>query len=166
MHLPDVSFSRGSYALNDDPNFNFQLNRVIQWNGGRLEDLKPVSHSIRTASDWKRTLLLLGDTAEAEGRMKNAIGYYRMSELFMTDGDPDKLAYYRKAAELFYGYYREFFDSGLVERMDAPYEDVRLPILHARPESVHRGVILLHGGNDSYFEEFFFPMLYLAYPDT
>ncbi len=162
MNLPDISFSRGSYVLNGDPNFNFQLNRVIQWNGGRLEDLKPVSHSIRTASDWKRTLLLLGDAAQAESRTENAIGYYRMSEFFMTDGDPDKLAYYRKSTELFYGYYREFFDSGLVEQLEAPYEDASLPILHVRPEGVRRDVILLHGGNDSYFEEFFFPMLYLA----
>ncbi len=162
MNLPDVVFPRGSYELNDDPNFNFQLNRVIQWNGGRLADIAPVSRSIRTAADWKKTLIELGDAAMAEDRAENAIGYWRMSEFFMTDGDPDKRKYYRKATALFYEHYRAYFDSGLVERMEAPYEDVRLPILHVRPEGARRDVILLHGGNDSYFEEFFFPTLYLA----
>lgn len=162
MNLPDLSFPRGSYDLNNDPNFNFQLNRVIQWNGGRLADIAPVSHSICTAADWKKALIALGDAAKAEHRTENAVGYYRMSEFFMIDGDPDKLKFYRKATALFYEYSREYFDSGLVERLEAPYEDVRLPILHVCPEGPRQDVILLHGGNDSYFEEFFFPMLYLA----
>lgn len=162
MELPSIQFPRGTHRLSADPNFNFQLNRVIQWDGGRLEDVKPIAGRIRNSADWKRELIALGDTAMAENRVENAIGYYRMSEFFMYDGDPDKLAYYRKATALFYDFYREFFESGLVERLEAPYEDVRLPILHVEPEGARKGVILLHGGNDSYMEEFFFPMLYLA----
>lgn len=162
MQLPDISFPRGTYQLNPEPNFNFQLNRVIQWDGGRLEDVRPVAGEIRSSADWKRALLFLGDTAMAEGRVENAIAYYRMSEFFMYDGDPDKLAYYQKATDLFYDFYRAYFDSGLVKRLSVPYEDVTLPVLHVEPESERKGVILLHGGNDSYLEEFFFPMLYLA----
>ncbi|MGE9970833.1 alpha/beta hydrolase [Candidatus Pseudoscillospira sp. SGI.172] len=160
--LPDISFTRGTYQLNQDPNFNFQLNRVIQWDGGRLEDIAPVSAGIHSSADWKKTLIFLGDEAEQEGRTENAIAYYRMSEFFMYDGDPDKLAYYQKATAMFYDYYRDYFESGMVERITVPYEDVELPILHTEPDGPRRGVILLHGGNDSYLEEFFFPMLYLA----
>lgn len=160
--IPEVSFQRGTYPLNGDPNFNFQLNRVIQWDGGRLEDVQAVGSRIHSSADWKRELISLGDTALAEGRMENAIAYYRMSEFFMYDGDPDKQAYYHEATELFYEFYREYFDSGLVERLSAPYEDVLLPILHVKPEGQRKDVILLHGGNDSYMEEFFLPMLYLA----
>lgn len=92
--LPDISFTRGTYQLNQEPNFNFQLNRVIQWDGGRLEDIAPVAAGIHSSADWKKTLIFLGDEAEQEGRTENAIAYYRMSEFFMYDGDPDKLAYY------------------------------------------------------------------------
>lgn len=162
MVIPEVRFHRGTYALNQDPNYNFQLNRVIQWDGGRLEDIQPIADRIKTGGDWKRELIALGDTALAEDRIGNAIAYYRMSEFFMYDGDPDKLAYYQKAKGLFYQHYAEYFTSGLVERLEAAYDGVRLPILHTRPEGEKRDVILLHGGNDSYFEEFFFPMLYLA----
>lgn len=162
MIIPEVSFQRGTYGLNRDPNYNFQLNRVIQWDGGRLEDIQPIADRIQTSAGWKRELIALGDTALAEGRTENAIAYYRMSEFFMYDGDPDKLAYYQKAAKLFYEQYAPYFTSGLVEKLEAPYEDVRLPILHVRPERERKDVLLLHGGNDSYFEEFFFPMLYLA----
>lgn len=162
MNIPEIQFQRGTYSLNSDPNFNFQLNRVIQWDGGRLEDLRPVSGDIHSSADWKRTLLFLGDAAAAEGRRANAIAYYRMSEFFMYDGDPDKLAYYQKATAMFYEHYRDYFTSGLVERLSVPYEGVELPVLHVRPEGKRRDVLLLHGGNDSYLEEFFLPMLYLA----
>jgi hypothetical protein len=37
-----------------------------------------------------------------------------------------------------------------------------LPIQHVQPEGIPGDVILLHGGNDSYLEDFLFPMLYLA----
>lgn len=162
MNIPELRFQRGTYILNSDPNFNFQLNRVIQWDGGRLKDLQPVAGDIHSSADWKRTLIFLGDAAAAEGRRSNAIAYYRMSEFFMYDGDPDKLAYYQKATAMFYEHYRDYFTSGLVERLSVSYEGAELPVLHVRPEGEQRDVLLLHGGNDSYLEEFFFPMLYLA----
>lgn len=91
MEIPNVIFKRGTYELNADPNFNFQLNRVIQWDGGRLEDVKPVAADIHSSADWKRHLIALGNAAMAENRMENAIAYYRMSEFFITTAIQTKL---------------------------------------------------------------------------
>lgn len=54
MRRPDVSFFRGSCVLNEDPNFNFQFNRVIQWNGGRLAGrlAAPYADVRCTEADW------------------------------------------------------------------------------------------------------------------
>jgi len=41
MNLPTISLTCGNYVLNDGPNFNFQLNHVIPWNSGKLEDVTP-----------------------------------------------------------------------------------------------------------------------------
>ncbi len=35
----NITFKKGSWRLNQDPNFNFQLNRVIMWDGGDEEEL-------------------------------------------------------------------------------------------------------------------------------
>lgn len=162
-----IQFKTGVHTLNSEANFNFQLNRVINWDGGRLEDVEKVSQAIRNSDDWKKTLIALGDHAMAEERIENAIGYYRMSEFFMYDGDPDKKKYYKLATELFYEYYESFFEEDavtgkpVVEQFQVPYEDVMLPVMHVVPEGESKGILLLHGGNDSYFEEFFFPILYL-----
>jgi len=158
-----ITFQKGVYRLNQDSNFNYQLNRVINWDGGRLEDVQKVSERIHTSEDWKKELIALGDEAMAEDRVGNAIAYYRMSEFFMYDGDPDKKKYYQKATDLFYQYYEGYFagEKPRIRRYIVPYENAELPVMHAVPEGKSKGTILMHGGNDSYFEEFLFSVLYM-----
>lgn len=159
----DIVFKCAVYALNSEKNFDFQLNRLINWDGGRLEDVERIAGKIKNSADWKRELIQLGDEAMQDERTENAIGYYRMSEFFMYDGDPDKKKYYTLATKLFYEYYRDFFsgDEPMIARYEVPFEDVKLPVWHLKPLNESKGLILLHGGNDSYFEEFLFPVLYL-----
>lgn len=167
MERYDVSqpivLKSGVYQLNSEANFNYQLNRVINWDGGRIEDVGQVSDRIHSSEDWKRELIGLGDAAMKEGRTENAIAYYRMSEFFMYDGDPDKKKYYTLATELFYDFYAGYFEgeNPKIERFSVPYENVKLPVMHVKPAQKSKGIILLHGGNDSYFEEFLFTLLYL-----
>ncbi|MCD7884439.1 MAG: alpha/beta fold hydrolase [Lachnospiraceae bacterium] len=158
-----IALKKGVYKLNDEANFNYQLNRVINWDGGRLEDIQKISGKIKNSADWKRELIALGNEAMEEKRFENAIAYYRMSEFFMYDGDPDKKKYYEKATALFYEYYADYFEgeNPRIRRLEVPYEGVKLPVMHVEPERESRGTLLLHGGNDSYFEEFLFSLLYL-----
>ncbi|SHJ83124.1 Lysophospholipase, alpha-beta hydrolase superfamily [Clostridium cavendishii DSM 21758] len=157
-----VKFRVGSYKLNDNLNLNFQLNRTIMWDGGRIEDIKYIAKDIHTSNDWKRKMIEIGDEAIEDGRIENAIAYYRMSEFFMYDGDPDKKKYYLLATKMFYEYYADYFESGKVKQYKVPYEDVKLPVMFAKANKEKKGTVLLHGGNDSYIEEFFFSMLYFA----
>ena len=158
----DIQFQRDVYHLHDQSNFDFQLNRIVMWDGGDLQEIREVGPGIKTSEDWKRELIRLGDKAVGENRIENAIAYYRMSEFFMYDGDPDKKKYYVKATEMFYKFHENIFASGEVERYEVPYEDIKLPVMKAKAKGEEKDVILLHGGNDSYFEEFFEPMLYLV----
>ncbi len=156
-----IHFKKGLYKLNDDKNYNFQLNRAINWDGGALEDIKAVSDRIDSPLKWKKTLIELGDSALKEKRLENAIAYYRMSEFFMYSLDEDKLKYYKLAKDLFYDYYDEYFKDGMVERKEVPYESYTLPVLVSKTNRDKKGTIVIFGGNDSYMEELFFPMLYL-----
>lgn len=157
-----IEFKKGSYRLNKQDNFNFQLNRVIMWDGGRLEDVEPISNKITDSKSWKEQLIKLGDIAIKENRTENAIAYYRMSEFFMYDGDEDKLKYYQLATKLFYDYYQDYFLNNKVKQLKVDYEGVALPVMYTKAIGEKKDTILLHGGNDSYYEEFFYPMLYFA----
>ena len=157
-----IMFKEGTYKLNKQSNFDYQLNRAIMWDGGRLEDIQKIASKIVDSESWKRYLIQIGDEAYNEKRIENAIAYYRMSEFFMYDGDPDKKKYYKMATDMFYEYYSEYFSKGIVEKINVSYDGINLPVMHAKPVGKCKDVILLHGGNDSYFEELFFPMLYLS----
>lgn len=156
----ELEFKQGIYHLNPDPNFNFQLNRVILWDGGDLNDVMQAAKRITDSTSWKQEMIYLGDHALSKNRIPQAIAYYQMSEFF--DGNPGNKEYYIKATGLFYEYYHSYFDERRVQKIQVPYEDVMLPIMVAKTQKQCKGTILLHGGNDSCFEEMFLPMLYLS----
>lgn len=156
----ELEFKQGMYQLNPDPNFNFQLNRVILWDGGNLNDVMQAAKRITDSTSWKQEMIYLGDHALSKNRIPQAIAYYQMSEFF--DGNPGNKEYYIKATGLFYEYYHSYFDERRVQKIQVPYEDVMLPIMVAKTQKQCKGTILLHGGNDSCFEEMFLPMLYLS----
>ena len=156
----ELEFKQGMYHLNPDPNFNFQLNRVILWDGGNLNDVMQAAKRITDSTSWKQEMIYLGDHALSKNRIPQAIAYYQMSEFF--DGNPGNKEYYIKATELFYEYYHSYFDERRVQKIQVPYEDVMLPIMVAKTQKQCKGTILLHGGNDSCFEEMFLLMLYLS----
>lgn len=158
----DITFKRGTYQIVPDANFNFQLNRVIMWDGGDAEEILREAKGIADSKSWVQVMLSLAEKAESEERIENAIGYWRMAEFFMYDGEERKLKTYQKASELFYRYYAEYFESGRVRRYQVPFKTGFLPVMAAKAEGEAKDRILLHGGNDSYYEELFFPMLYLA----
>lgn len=156
----ELEFKQGMYHLNPDPNFNFQLNRVILWDGGNLNDVMQAAKRITDSTSWKQEMIYLGDHALSQNRIPQAIAYYQMSEFF--DGNPGNKEYYIKATGLFYEYYHSYFDERRVQKIQVPHEDAMLPIMVAKAQKQYKGTILLHGGNDSCFEEMFLPMLYLS----
>lgn len=67
-----VRLKKGVYKLNAERNFDYQLNRVINWDGGRLEDIQTIANRIRTSEDWKRELIALGDRTMQENCIEQA----------------------------------------------------------------------------------------------
>lgn len=65
----ELKFKQGIYHLNPDPNFNFQLNRVILWNGGNLNDVMQAAKKITDSTSWKQEMIYLGDHALSQNRI-------------------------------------------------------------------------------------------------
>lgn len=153
----------GMYHLNKDAGISFQLNRLVNFDLGDLEQIRQVGQQIKDKKSWKSVLLSTAEEEYAKGHLKSAMGYYRMAEFYMDFDDPDGLAAWKKARELFFQYYQDFFkgDQPIVEKIDVPYETYTLPVLKMNPDGESKGVIVAHGGFDSSYEEFFPQMMYL-----
>ena len=157
--LREFHFPVGYYPFHKSQVFNFQLNRWHSLGYARYEDMAEVGPRIASFSDWKREMLALAERAVAEGRTVNAAFYYRAAEFYTQADDPDKEVLYDRFAELFHSAY----GGDGIERLRIPYGGTALPAMRLSPgTSESKGTIVMHGGFDSFIEEFYSWMCYFA----
>ncbi|MBS4057249.1 MAG: alpha/beta fold hydrolase [Bacteroidales bacterium] len=138
--------------------FNFQLNRPYSFGYARFEDLQEVGQKIKTFADWKKEMLLLAEKAVFEERRMNAAFYYRASEFYTKSNNSEKNILYNKFIELFY----KAFENDEIEKHQVPYENAFLSSIRIPPSGTKKGTIIIHGGFDSFIEEFYSMMKYFS----
>lgn len=147
------TFPVGYHHLHKVKIINYQMNRWYSFGYTRLEDMAEAAGNIRTLDEWKPEMIRQAEKALTEKRMMNAAFYYRAAEFFTFPYDPDKQLLYDKFVALFYQY---IVAEEKIERISIPYEDAFLPALRIstnQPEK--KGTIVIHGGFDSFMEEFY-----------
>ena len=148
-----ISFSSGYKEYHPLQELNYQFNRFAL--GIRDEDITRIAPRIKDYADWKRELMAIAKQAEDEQRYMNAATYYRLAEFFMDPQDPDK----NKAYDKFTGLINDLFKDENIKRFSIPYENAYLPAASITSDD-KKGVILIHGGFDSFLEEWYLVMLY------
>lgn len=153
-------FPVGYHNLHKIKIIDFQLNRWHSFGYARLEDMVEAGKRINTADDWKEEMIRQAEKALAEGRTMNGAFYYRAAEFFTLPSDPDKLKLYDKFIDLFYN---NVFAHDDIERVLVPYEDGYLSSMKI-PSSMDttKGQIVIHGGFDSFIEEFYSMAVYFS----
>lgn len=147
-----LSLPVGYHDFHKKQVFDFQFNRWHSLGFARFEDMKEAGEKINNLTDWKKVMVALAQKAETENRLINAAIYYRGAEFYITQKDPDKEKYYDKFIELFY----KIFKDDEIQRFKVPYNDVFLPALKVpAKKGEKKGTIVMHGGFDSFIEEFY-----------
>ena len=126
-----ISIPVGMHKLNDDAGLSFQLNRLVNMDGCDLSVAQEIGPTIKSAADFYGVLKNRADVELENGRVKNAAALYRMSGFYTGWEDPNGLAAWKKARELFFQYYADFFsgEKPLVELVNVPYEGYSMPTL-------------------------------------
>lgn len=138
--------------------FNYQMNRPYSLGYARSVDLSAAGQRIATFAQWKTEMLRLATEALAENRLMNAAFYYRAAEFYTFPEDPDKQVLYDQFSELF----DRAFEKHRIDRIQVPYESAFLPAMTIEPAGTSKGTIVVHGGYDSFIEEFYSMMRYFA----
>jgi pimeloyl-ACP methyl ester carboxylesterase len=138
--------------------YNFQFNRWHSVGFARYEDMIEAGKRINSFGDWKKVWVDLANKAEAEERLKNAAIYYRGAEFYITQKDPDKIKFYDKFIDLFY----QIFKDHKIKSHTVPYENSFLHALKVPALDEKKGTIIMHGGFDSFIEEFYYMMRIFA----
>ena len=168
---PTFTFPVGYHQFHKDQVFNFQLNRWHSLGYLPFDALKEVGLKVATFDDWKVEMMRLAMETVSEGRLMNAAFYYRAAEFYIMTDHSEREWLYDKFIDLFY---LAFQDAG-IERFKVPYQGAFLPALRVPPvcgdgagDDEHgnggekKGTIVMHGGFDSFIEEFYSWMSYFS----
>ncbi len=150
------TFPVGYYKFHKKQVFNFQLNRWHSLGYFRFEDIMEVGQKIKTFDDWKNEMINLAEKAVSENRLIESALYYRAAEFYILEENSEKKLLYDKFSDLFY----KAVENDNIERFNVPYNDGFLPVLKVTPKGKKKGTIVLHGGFDSFIEEWYSPMRY------
>jgi len=155
----EITFPVGYHRFHKKQFYNFQLNRWYSMGLARFEDMEEAGKQINSFKDWKEVMIRLGDKALREDRLLNAAIYYRSAEFYIVKKTRQKEELYNRFSEIFY----QAVETESFERHLVPYGDSFLPAIKISALSgKSNGTIVLHGGFDSFLEEWFFMMRYLA----
>lgn len=152
------TFPIGYHKFHKNQLFNFQLNRWHSMGYAKFEDFVQAGRKIKTFADWKREMLTLAEDALKEQMLLRAAFYYRAAEFYLLAEMPEKQLLYDKFSTLFY---QAVEDDG-VERFSVPYEAAFLPVMKVPSIGRTKSTIVMHGGFDSFIEEFYSMMRFFA----
>lgn len=154
----DFTFPVGYHSFHKDKHLNFHLNVWHSLGYWTKTDAQRAGACIQGLSDWKRDeLIALAERMDTEGRKIAAAFVYRSAEFFTHPNDPDKIPLY----DQFYDRFYMAVADEQMERSSVPFQNGSLPALRFSPED-SKGTIIIHGGLDSFMEEFFSVACYIV----
>ncbi|MBL8162544.1 MAG: alpha/beta fold hydrolase [Anaerolineae bacterium] len=157
--MKTFEFPVGYHTLHKTKIIDYQLNRWYSLGFCRLEDMREAGANIKGLDDWKAEQVRQAEKALAQGRLMNGVFHYRAAEFFTHHKDPDKLNLYNRFLDLFYN---ELCAEEPIERHQIPYAGGYLPALKVPSQTMVQGSLVIHGGFDSFIEEWYSAATYFA----
>lgn len=140
------------YKFLEDDQLNFQINRMVTYGdeAADINEIWSIVPKIKDMGTWYEAWIDLASKAEKQGNYAHAFYYYRMAEFYLTDDRKEKMECYHKFKDNFYKAYK----NDNIETFEVPYEGTYLPAMRIK-SNTEKGTILIHGGFDSFMEEFY-----------
>ncbi len=147
----------GYYHFHDDVGLNFQFNRALI-NQCPMEEMMEAAQSIRKYEDVRSIMTSLAEKAFKEGRTLNAAFYYRFAEFFCFGNTEEKKRLFNQFMQLFY----QALENDRIERHKVQYYGGYLKAIRIKNNALPKGTIVVHGGGDSFVEEFYLSVRWLV----
>jgi len=154
----EFEFPIGYHKFHKKQLFNFQLNRWHSFGYADFDAVAAAGKKVHSFDTWKREMISLAERAVEENKLLPAAFYYRAAEFYLLSEVPEKDRLYEKFSSLFY----QAVQNDEIERYKVPYKEAYLPVMKVAPSGKKKGTILMHGGFDSFIEEFYSMMRALA----
>ncbi len=154
------TFPVGYHKFHRKQLYNFQLNPWYSLGYLPHENLQELGKKISNFKSWNTEMKSFAEKSLNQGKLLEAAFYFRGAEFYTFPGDNEKEILYDKFSELFY----KSFKNDNIEKHKIPYDTSFLHVIRRPPIDIenNKGTILLHGGFDSFIEEFYSMMKYFS----
>ncbi len=159
-----MDFQVGYYEFSKDEGLNFQLNRFYSSGFLGYEELCEIGKKVTSFEVWIKLFTELAEEAEAQGNVQKSSICYRAAQFYTLGNAKDekgqllKHVLYEKCMTAYDRLY------GAVEGLHyrrISYKEGYLPVFYMEQEGQTKGDIVIHGGYDSFVQEFMGVLLYL-----
>lgn len=157
----EVNFPIGFHVFHKDEGLNFQLNRFYASGILSYDEVKDIGDRITGFDVWIRLFLEHAEKAKSQGDMEKCALCYRAAQFYTLGNEQDedgkllKVVLYEKCFEA----YAEAYKDIKYERV--PFRSGYLPVYIMKRSETSKGVIVMHGGYDSFMQEFVRYAMYL-----
>ena len=153
----EFNFPVGYIEFSKNKTLNFQFNRFYSFGFAEYNDLMEMGKVVKTVQDWKEQFLKYAKIHETKKNILQAAYYYRAAEFYMPFTD-EKMGIYDKFQSMIHPIMKE---DGVVFDL-VPYNGSFLPSIKMHTTKNKIGDLVIHGGFDSYKEEFYSVMKYFV----
>lgn len=154
--LNNFKFPVGFHQFHNNNLLNFQLNRWYSIGFLDYDEVCDVSKNINDFEDAKEVFIAMAEKALTEDKYLSAATYYRGAEFFsfnlVSSNVSEKLQLYNKCIS---NYKKAYTDESITYE-NIPYRQGYLPVMRMMTNKISKGYIVIHGGYDSFIEEFYF----------
>lgn len=159
-----LNFPVGFHKFHKDEGLNFQLNRFYSSGVLSYDELDEIGSRITSFDSWIELFLKLAKASEEKGDMEKSAICYRAAQFYTlgnqkdTEGKLKKEALYEKC---FAAYAKAYSQEEWLKYDRIPFLTGYLPVYIMRQSGERKGVIVMHGGYDSFMQEFVRYAMYL-----
>lgn len=156
-----TNFPVGFHDFHKDEGLNFQLNRFYASGILSYDEINEIGSRITGFDVWIKLFLELAEKAKLQGDMEKCALCYRAAQFYTLGNEKDengkllKVLLYEKCFEA----YSEAYKDIKYERV--PFKSGYLPVYIMKHPENSKGVIVMHGGYDSFMQEFVRYAMYL-----
>ncbi|MFQ7234422.1 MAG: alpha/beta fold hydrolase [Enterococcus hulanensis] len=155
-----MNFPVGYYDFHEDTAFNFQLNRFYSFGCLDYESVAEIGAELTDFDSWSQLFLDRVYSFHNEGNYVASATCLRASLFFMLDDEKDTL-YKSEIYERCMAEYQTAYEQVGLTYVRVPFENGYFPVIYKCHSGGGKGDIIVHGGYDSFIQEFVPLMQYI-----
>lgn len=156
-----MNFPVGYHDFHQDTVINFQLNRFYSFGCLSYDTVAEIGKESTDFESWSKSFLSRAESFHKNGDLVASATCLRAAMFFMFDDEPETNTQLQQLYEQCMNEYQEAYKDARLTYVRVPFEAGYFPVIYKCHGEGSKGDIVIHGGYDSFLQEFIPLMKYI-----